>query len=369
MPLPSSTRGEKVRRAQQTLNARLPGADAGIKRTLENAMSFVQGDIAHGVQGHAQYLEKQWPPGPDSAEKTLELALDLYGIPRKQPAKATGTIRITGNVGTDVQTTHLFQLADGTQFALDAIATIAEQGTPDYIDAAVTAVLPGAAGNAAVGTIVRLVNPVPGVDSESTVQDDGSGGGLSGGTDLESVADMWTRLQQRLANPPGAGTEGDFERWALEVAGVTRAWADGDQPLGAGTVRVYFMRDNDADPFPSAGEVTTVQTYIDTKRPPTMITTVAAPTASLQSFTIAVDEDPASGLTTAQIRQNILDQIDDLLLRDAHPNGYTLRVSRISEAISAAFGERAHSLVSPAADVVIPVGQLPKRNITSWQVL
>lgn len=369
MPLPSSTLGEKIQRAIQVMNTRLPGADAGIRRTAENAIAHALAGFAHGHQGQAQWLENQAPPGPDSDVTTLERYLSIFGIPRKQPAQATGTIRVTGDVGITVTTTDLFQLADGTQFALDSNATIQEEGTPDYIDAAITAVVAGADGNADVGTTLRLVNPVSGVDTEAVVQDDGSGGGLTGGTDLESRDDMWTRLQHRLSNPPGAGTEGDFERWALEVAGVTRAWADGDQPLGAGTVRVYFVRDNDASIIPSAGEVTTVQNYIDTKRPPTMITTVAAPTAAAQALTIALEDDPDAGLTTAQIQANIETELNDFFRRDANPNGYTVRLSRLSEAISSAFGEKAHSIVSPASDVVLTVGQLATLGTITWQVL
>lgn len=369
MPLPSSTLGDKIQRAKQTLNARLQGADAGIKRTVENAVAFMQAAMSHGIQGHAQWLENQAPPGPDSDIKTLETNLSIFGIPRKQPAKATGTLRIFGDVGTLVETTDLFQLADGTQFALDSNATIQEQGTPDYVDVAITAVVAGASGNAAIGTTLRLVNPVSGVDSEATVQDDGSGEGLTGGTDLEEADDMWTRLQQRLSNPPGPGTEGDFERWALEVAGVTRAWADGDQPLGAGTVRVYFVRDNDTTIFPSAGEVTTVQTYIDGKRPPTMITTVAAPTEAQVAMAIQVEVDPDSGLTASQVYSNITAALTDLFLRDAHPNGYTVRRSRISEAISSAFGEKAHNLVTPAADIVHTTGQLATVGLIGYSPL
>lgn len=57
-------------------------------------------------------------------------------------------------------------------------------------------------------------------------------------------------------------------------------------PLGQ--VRVYFMRDNDDDPIPSAGEVATVKAQLDTIRPATTSSAnliVAAPTGVPTNFT------------------------------------------------------------------------------------
>lgn len=366
MALPESTLRERITRVQNDLNVNLPGADAGIKRTAENALAHANAAAVHGLQGNQQYIVRQWPPGPDSDKETLEKALDLFGIPRKQPAAASGTIRITGVVGTNIETTDLWQLADGTKFALGAQATIAEQGTPDYVDAVITATVPGASGNAVVGSIVRLVNPVSGADSEAIVQDDGSGGGLTNGSDLESKADMWTRLHHRLSNPPGPGTTADFERWALEVAGVTRAWAEGNAPTG-GQMRVLFVRDNDTDSIiPTASEVTAVQAYIDTKRPPTMITTVAAPTANALAWTInSLVVDTNSGLSLAQVQSNILKQRDDYLLRVAKPNT-TLELEDMIQAIRTAFGVKSFTLTAPAADVTISATEIPTGGVITY---
>lgn len=363
MGLPSATLTERITRIQQDINARLPGADAGIKRTVEHALAHAIGAATHGLQGVGQWIEANVVPGPDSDEETLERWLDLLGIPRKQPTLATGTVRFTGIDSSTIVAGTEVQKADGTLYTTDALGTI----SGGVADVAITAAVAAEAGDAAIGTTLTLVSPVAGVDAGADVLDNGSGGGLTGGNDLETAGAMWIRVNQRLANPPGPGTEADFERWALEVAGVTQAWADGSQPLGPGTVRVLFVRDDDADgPIPDASEVSAVQAHVDSRRPPTMITTVAAPAASALAWTIdSLVVDPTSGLTLAQTQANILAQRDDYLLRFRKPNT-TLRLEDMIQAIRTAFGVLSFELTSPAADVTITPTQIPTGGTISY---
>ena len=57
------------------------------------------------------------------------------------------------------------------------------------------------------------------------------------------------------ADPPVApwGDNDDYVAWATEVPGVTRAWCS-PNGMGAGTVVVRFVRDDDDDPIPDSGE-------------------------------------------------------------------------------------------------------------------
>ena len=67
---------------------------------------------------------------------------------------------------------------------------------------------------------------------------------------------------------PHGGSASDYETWALEVPGVTRAWCRGGF-LGPGTVGVYIMRDDDPQPVPNADQLAEVQAYIEPLRPVT----------------------------------------------------------------------------------------------------
>lgn len=356
MPLPTSTLQERDRRIRGDLNARLPGADAGIPKTAEHALGRAEAGGIHGIQGQAEWIGKQVVPGPDSDESTLEQWLVVLGSPRKVAERSTGELRIFGDDLTVVPINTQFQKADGTVIETDSAETIIDQGGSFYVDADVTAVETGTEGNCDVGTVLTLVSPVAGVDSEATVQDDG--GGLTGGTAIESVAEMWTRVQQRFSYPPGAGANSDYERWALEVSGVTRAWAEG-QALGAGTVRVMFVRDNDASIIPDSSEVAEVQAYIDDDRAPvTANVTVAAPTAATLNYTIA-------NITDATARTNIDAALEDYIFRAGEP-GVTLPLEELIGAIDLAAGSTGFDLTSPAADVTHTALQIPVHGTITW---
>jgi uncharacterized phage protein gp47/JayE len=355
---PTSTLHERERRIRGDINSRLPGADAGIPRTAEYAIGRALAGGIHGLQGVGEWLAKQVVPGPDSDASTLEQWLITLGSPRKVAERSTGVLRIFGDDATPVPAGTEFQKADGTVVDTDALVTIVDQGGSNYIDAAVTAVETGTEGNAEIGTTLTLVSPAAGVDSEATVQDDGEGSGLTGGTAIESRDEMWVRVQQRFSYPPGAGTEADYERWALEVSGVTRAWAQG-QALGAGTVRVLFVRDNDASIIPDGAEVAAVQAYIDDdKAPVTANVTVAAPTAKTLNYQIA-------NITDATARDNIDSALEDYILRAGEPGG-TLPIEELIGAVDLAVGSTGFDLVSPAADVTHTTLELPVHGTITW---
>jgi uncharacterized phage protein gp47/JayE len=68
---------------------------------------------------------------------------------------------------------------------------------------------------------------------------------------------------------------------------------------------------------------------------------------------------------TAAIRAAVLAELADFFVREAQPGG-TIRISRISAAISAALGEVAHLLVAPAADITLPAGTIAVLGTVTW---
>ena len=243
------------------------------------------------------------------------------------------------------------QRADGIAFATDALVTIVA-GTAT---AAVTAVVADADGNTTNGVTVTLTSPIGGIDSDATVD----AGGLTGGADQETVENYRTRLLDRWRKPTQGGNKTDYIAWALEVAGVTRAWS---YPLenGDGTVVVRFMMDDTySDGIPLAGDVTTVQTYIDDLRPATADVTVEAPVAVPINFTISVTPN------TAQVKTNVEAEIKDLIIRRAEPSG-TIYLSQINEAISIAEDEEDHTLTAPVADINNATGDISTPGVFTW---
>jgi uncharacterized phage protein gp47/JayE len=309
------------------------------------------------MHGHIQHISKQIIPSTENDDEIAERWGDFWlgDDGRKAAVQSTGSILVTGTPTTNMAAGTVWQRADGEQFDTDSLATVGGGGS---VSVPITAIDPGADGNTDVGTTLSIVTPISGIDSNADVEDDGSGGGLTGGSDIESIEDLIERVELRVQSPPKGGGPGDYVQWALEVAGVTRAF---EFPLqnGPGTVFLTFVRDNDSPIIPTAGQVTAMQTYIDARRPVTAILSVAAPTAVPLNASIQLAPN------TAAVQAQVDLQLTDYLQRRGN-DGATLLISEINEAISLASGETDHVLVSPASNKAHAVGTIPTLGTTTY---
>jgi uncharacterized phage protein gp47/JayE len=178
-------------------------------------------------------------------------------------------------------------------------------------------------------------------------------GGISGGADEESDESLRARLLDRLRKPPRGGSKHDYEVWALEVPGVTRAWC---YPLGVGigTVSLTFVTDNaPGGPIPTQEMVERVRAHIEPLRPATVKEfEVFAPTAFPVDITLTVTPDSEA------VRAAVRAELEDLIAREGEP-GVVIYRSRITEAVSMAVGERDSTVYQPDADIDVPEGYFP----------
>lgn len=352
MPFLRPTAAQIIARVQADIESRLPGSDARLRRTVEGVFARVLGGASHGLHGHIQHESLQIIPSIENDEETAELWGDFWlGEDGRKPAvPAQGSILITGTPTTPVPTGTLHQRSDGVRTEIDAPGVTIDGG--GSVSAPVTAEEPGAAGNTAVGTIVNLVTPIAGVDSAATVEDDGDGGGLTNGVDIESIEDLVGRIEQRVQNPPSGGGPGDYIAEALKISGVTRAFEFPLQ-LGPGTVLLTFVLDQQTPTIiPNAAKVTEVQAAIDLFRPITAAVTVAAPVEVPLNPSIQISPN------TTDVRAAVFDELVDYLRRRGGDSD-TLLLSQINEAISIAQGEEDHILLSPVANVTHAIGEVP----------
>ena len=340
-----------IQRIGGDIEGQLPGTDARLRRNVLAILARALAGGAHGLYGHQDWIAEQ--VFPDTAEVAyLERWAAIWGIQRKSAVAASGTASFTGIATSDIPAGTAVARSDGAQFTTDADAVIDAGGS---VSAALTAVVAGSAGNTDAAVALNLVNPVAGVDAAATVD----AAGLAGGADTESDSELRGRVIARIQQPPGAGTEADYERWALEVAGVTRAWVF-PLELGPGTVTVRIVND-DADPIiPPQTTVDAVQAHIDALRPVTADVSVYAPAATALDLTIQLT--PA----TQAVKDAVTAELTDLIYREGAP-GATLLLSHINEAIALAAGETDHKLVAPAANVVYEPGQIPVLGAITWQ--
>jgi uncharacterized phage protein gp47/JayE len=341
---------ELIQRVRNDVLSRLSTDDV-LRRTDAEVYARVMGGVAHGLYGFIEWLSKQVIYDTAEAEY-LERWCTIWGINRKVAAPATGTVTFTVQAGSLIPFGTLLQALDGVQYQTSTDATV----SASTATASVTALVPAAAGNRAMGQNLTLVSPVVGVQSTATA------GELSGGADVETDNALRARLLARIQQPPHGGASYDYTAWALEVPGVTRAWVYPAE-LGLGTVTVRFVRDNDGTGtaiIPDVGEVAAVQAYIDARRPVTAQLTVVAPAAVQLNFTI-------QGLVPATftVQAAVQAELADLLLREAVPGGIIL-LSHIRAAISAAAGETDYVLIAPLVNVTNSTGNMSTMGSITW---
>ena len=104
------------------------------------------------------------------------------------------------------------------------------------------------------------------------------------------------------------------------------------------------MDDKFTNGIPLAGDVTVVQTFVDSIRPAGIPVTVEAPVAQPESFDISINPD------TPAVQTAITNALKDLFIRESVPGG-TIPISKIRQSVSNAIGEFDNVVNSPAANI------------------
>lgn len=346
MPFNRPTLAELRRRIQSDFVSRLELKGGILRRSVVGVLSTVLAGCSHLWHGHLDWLSKQVNATTMDEDFLLRDA-SLYGIERKEAVAASGTVNFSGDEGAVIpEGTTLKRVSDGAVFVttadgLESVSVVAEES--------------GSAGNTEAGAAVSLITPIAGVVGSGTVAEEG----ITGGSDIEDVESLRARVVARKQQPPMGGALADYVTWALEVAGVTRAWAYRHWQ-GVGTVGVTFVRDDDTPIIPDPAEVDAVKAHIEEKRPITADVYVFAPTAKNIDFTIELTPN------TVSVRNAVESELSAFFTRDAEPGG-TIYLSRVSEAISSALSEVHHKIISPTSDVTSEANELPMLGEVTFQ--
>lgn len=317
-------------------------AGDALRRSDAQVLARAVSGTAYGLYGYLSWIVDQILP--DTAdEETLERIASLrLNQPRKAAQPAEGGASFTAAVDALVDVDTVLQANDGRTYRVAASKT-SIAGTNSITVEAVDA---GVMGNADPGTVLTLVQPIEGVVSTFTVL----APGLIGGIAQESVESLRARVVRSYRVVPHGGSKDDYETWALECPGVTRAWCRRNY-MGPGTVGVFFMRDGDVDPIPGAAKLAEVREHIEPLRPVTAEVYVVAPVAVPVVYRIRLTPD------TGAVRDAVEAQLIDLHSREAGL-GDVLLLTHIAEAISSSTGETDHKLLAPVANVQAAANQL-----------
>jgi len=327
-------------------------AGDSLRRSDAQILSRTLGGTAYGLYGYLDWIVDQILPDRADEETLERIALLRLNQPRNPAQPATGPVSFSAAVGAVLDVDVVLQAGDGRSYKVKAsVTTVAGLNTTT-----IEAVDAGTLGNADAGLTLTLVQPVEGVINSFTVL----APGLTGGIAKESVESLRARVVRSYRIIPQGGSPDDYETWALEVPGVTRAWCRGNY-MGPGTVAVFVMRDNDPDPLPNPAQLAEVEAYIEApfRRPVTAELYVLAPLKVPVHYTIHAVPD------TSAVRSAITAQLQDLHSREAGL-GDKLLISHIREAVSGSPGETDHQLIAPVADVVAATNQLLTFGGITW---
>ena len=349
MPWIRPTLKELTDRIEDDLTSRLTGNSTLLRRSVLAVFSRVWAGASHLMHGFLEWVSRQ--VFPDSAEaEFLSRWASIWGVERKAADYASGLVTFTGNDGAVIPAGAQLQRSDAVLFTTRADGTISN-GT---VDISVEADEAGEAGDTEAGVTLTLLSPIAEVNSSAVV----ATGGITNGEDEEIDDRLRVRLISRIQQPPHGGADFDYKEWALEIAGVTRAWV---YPMhyGPGSVGVTFVLDGESNIIPDAAKVAEVQAYIEAERPVTAEVYVFAPTAVPLDLEISVTPN------TSAVQAAVRAQLEDLIRREAEPGG-TILLSHINEAISIAAGETDHTLISPTTDVTHSTGEIAVMGAVTW---
>lgn len=249
----------------------------------------------------------------------IDYSAASFGIYRKEGTCATCTMTLTGTAGTSLPAGTIFMTSDGLAFGLDYDVTIGEDGTATVT---ATAQATGAGYNISAGELVQMYVTVSGLISFSNDE-------AVGGSDLESDASLFDRLDTERKKPATSGNVAHYQQWALECAGVGYVKVN---PLayGAGTVGVVLASSEGGEV--SDDIVENCADYIETVRPigaSVMVESVEGLEVTIEAV-ITIDTTTTITAVIASFQSKLEGYMDDLLQTWADSEGgVTLLYNRI----------------------------------------
>ncbi len=338
---------ELIAQTESEVSTRL-GLGPLLRRSVLRVLARVAAGLAHSSHGHLEYISRQILPDTSSVE-FLDRHASLRGVTRKPASFSTGVVTFTGTNGSVIPTGSRISRSDGRVFET------VEEGlvVADAAVVRVSATVPGSLGDTNSGSEMQLVSPIEGIDTTVVA------GLLSGGAEQETDEELRRRVLAVWSQRPAVGTEQDYERWALEVPGITRAFARGRFPT-LGHVTVYVVADGSTDgPAPTQDQLDAVQASLEAQRP--IVASVTARAPDLVPVPFSIEMEPGAFETRVDVEAGIKE-----LMRDEVRPGEVLRLSRVSEVISAAAGELHHRIITPAGDVEAGLDEVLTLGAVSW---
>ncbi|MCJ8322797.1 MAG: baseplate J/gp47 family protein [Rhizobiales bacterium] len=166
------------------------------------------------------------------------------------------------------------------------------------------------------------------------------------------------RIQQSDKNTPEGGNEADYVKWALNYAGVTRAYVQRNG-YGLGSVIVWpILDDNGNNGIPSPADCLAIKTHIEIDAPLLGAVYVEAATPQIINFRIT-DLSPNTVAAQTEITQELEAYFKTISHVTTTEDVLEIYQSNFDEIISAATLEIHHTLLEPLGTTIFPAATIP----------
>lgn len=296
----------------------------------------------------------------ESSGRFLDLVgRDYHNLTRREGTRARCGVTLTGKAGTVIPAGTVFLTGTGLQLLLMEGVVLGSGGTAaGRLEAAEA----GSAYNIAPGSLTGMFVNLPGLEGYVNTQGEG-------GTDRESDAALYARIDEARKRPRTSGNGWDYRGWAMEVAGTGEAKVV-ELPTGPGTVGITVTDSSFEGASPEMVEA--VKDSIRARRPVGASVSVEAAGELEVSVIAAVT---LSGTSAPQVQEELERRLRDYfreLVRQKFgtiyygPEAdlpYTLYYNRVLALLLTIEGVQTFSTLTindGTADVSIPAGSVPK---------
>lgn len=319
------------------------------------------------VHDHQAWWGRQYMPDSADDEAMILRHANIWGTGQREAIAAVGSVEIEGVSGTPLPAGIELSASNAALYTTTAAATIGIGGT---VTVAAIANVAGSAGNLASGVQLATVAPYPEI-SKVTVAT-----AFEGGADAQTPDEIKGSYLQRIRQPAHGGAGFDYPVWVAEIASI-KAVAVVPDWIGYGSLGiVVVMRNGDGTArVPTIEEVGIIQDYLGQPssqsgvRPVTARAIVVA--GELVEVPITLRLRPDTVVTRAAATDAFARFIatigDEEDIGNSSPIGATIEPSRISEAVSAASGEYAHDLITPADPYTLTSTQYPVAGAITFE--
>lgn len=301
----------------------------------------------YGLYVQAEWVDRQCFPQTAVGE-FLDKHAQLRGLTRRAATAAQGVIRFSTDTAaaTDlvIPAGTVCLTAGGVRFETTREAVLEAGETTADVPA--QAAEPGAAGNAAAGTVRAMAVAPVGISGCTNPE------GFSGGTDEEEDEALRARVLETYQRMPNGANAAFYQQGAMSFPQVAAASVI-SRPRGVGSVDVIIST---AAGVPDQSLLTEVEDYFEARREIAVDVQVKAP--EVESVAVTARVRPADSRDAEEVCQAVEEAVQSWF--DGRLLGQDVLRARLGEIIFSVDGVENYILDTPAADVTVDSDTLPQ---------